>query len=109
MLLNRVDLLLEDEDGGMSTRRSIEESAEVESLTASLIDGLYKQIKTAEKKDTGIKKKKPTNFVGAKKQVITFEKNKRPTTAKKRNTSTKSRLFDYERAHKTASFRAAPD
>lgn len=42
VLLNRVDLLLEGDDyDGLSTRRSLEQSAEVESLTSSLIDGLY--------------------------------------------------------------------
>lgn len=46
VLLNRVDLLLGDDPNcdGLSTRRSMESSAEVDSLTSSLIDGLYKQI-----------------------------------------------------------------
>ena len=86
------------DDDTLSTRRSIEQSGEIESLTDSLIDGLYKQIKTNEKKqkmeEQGPKAKKATNFVGSKKQVVTFEKSMRPAQPKK--PSAKSRLFDYE-------------
>ena len=48
ILLNRVDNLLdgEDDESLSNTRRSIDSKADVESLTSSLIDGLYKQIKT---------------------------------------------------------------
>ena len=50
MLLNRVDELLDGSGGdGYSTRKSYDESVEVESLTSSLIDGLYKQVKKNEK------------------------------------------------------------
>ena len=42
ILLNRVDQLLDGGDDSLSTRRSIEQSGEVESLTESLIDGLFK-------------------------------------------------------------------
>ena len=47
VLLNRVDLLLGGDEDGLSTRRSLDfdDHEEVESLTSSLIDGLYKQVK----------------------------------------------------------------
>ena len=51
ILLDRVDNMLEGDDGALSTRRSIQDSAEVDSLTSSLVDGLFKQIKAAEKKE----------------------------------------------------------
>jgi len=41
-----VDQLLDNDDD--LTIKSVTESGEVESLTSSLIDGLYKQIKTNE-------------------------------------------------------------
>ena len=50
ILLNRVDQLLDGGDDSLSTRRSIEQSGDVESLTESLIDGLFKQIKTQDAK-----------------------------------------------------------
>ena len=44
ILLNRVDNLLDGEeyDDSLSMRQSIDSRADVESLTSSLIDGLYK-------------------------------------------------------------------
>ena len=45
------------------------------------------------------KQKKATNFVSSKKQVVTFEKKLRPPQPKKPNT--KSRLFDYEKNHRS--------
>ena len=51
ILLDRVDNMLEGDDGALSTRRSIQDSAEVDSLTSSLVDGLFKQINAAEKKE----------------------------------------------------------
>ena len=100
ILLNRVDMLLDGEDDNdpLSTRRSIDSRAEVESLTSSLIDGLYKQIKTndvREKRQTGKNKKGPTNYVGSKKQVVTYEKEYKPSQPKK--PAAKSRLFEYEK------------
>ena len=50
ILLDRVDALLDGDDteGPYSTRRSMERSDDLDSLTSSLIDGLYKQIKGSE-------------------------------------------------------------
>ena len=84
ILLNRVDNLLdgEEDESLCNTRRSIDSRADVESLTSSLIDGLYKQIKNndnREKKQSKGNKKGPTNYVGTKKQVVTYEKQYRPT------------------------------
>ena len=42
ILVNRVDALLGGDDDALSTRRSIDQSAEIESLTDSIIDGLFK-------------------------------------------------------------------
>ena len=102
ILLNRVDQLLDGGDDSLSTRRSIEQSGDVESLTESLIDGLFKQIKTQDakqKKNGGYKQKKGTNYVSGKKQVVTFEKTYSPTKQKRPTTATKSRLFEYEKTH----------
>ena len=77
VLLNRVDELLAGEDGTMSTRRSMDSSADVESLTSSLIDGLFNQVKNNERKQKsngGPTQKKGTNYVSGKKQVVTLEK-----------------------------------
>jgi len=74
VLFNRVDQLLGGEDdSGFSTRRSITESSDIESLTASLIDGLYKQIKTNDVKKKQLESKN-TNYVSSKKQVVTYDK-----------------------------------
>ena len=102
ILLNRVDQLLDGGDDSLSTRRSIEQSGDVESLTESLIDGLFKQIKTqgAKEKKSGYKQKKGTNYVSGKKQVVTFEKTYSPSKQKRPTTATKSRLFEYEKTHK---------
>ena len=71
ILLDRVDALLDGDetDGPLSTRRSMDRSEDVDSLTSSLIDGLYNQIKkgeSREKKQVN-KQKKPTNFHDSKK------------------------------------------
>lgn len=101
ILLNRVDGLLDgdDYDDSISTRRSIDSRAEVESLTSSLIDGLYKQITSNEarqKKQGQGNKKGATNYVGSKKQVVTYEKQYRPPQPTK--PAAKSRLFEYEKS-----------
>ena len=100
ILLNRVDMLLDGEDDNdmMSTRRSIDSRADMESLTSSLIDGLYKQIKSndvREKQVSGGTMRGPTNYVGSKKQVVTYEKQYKPSQPKK--PAAKSRLLDYEK------------
>ena len=93
VLLNRVDELLGDnEDGTMSTRRSMDSSADVESLTSSLIDGLFNQVKNHDKRP---QQKKGTNFVDGKKQVTTLENKQRRPEPKKSASKGKSRLFDY--------------
>lgn len=115
ILLDRVDQLLdlnplEESSSGQAipTYRSTEQSEELESLTSSLIDGLFSQLKKTDvrEKTTApcIKKKKaPTNYVGAKKQVVTFDKAsyaKKTSAAKK--PATKSRLFDYQQKQKAS-------
>lgn len=71
ILLDRVDNMLEGDDCALSTRRSIQDSAEVESLTSSLVDGLFKQIKATEKKEKknqgAPQQKSRTNLVSSKK------------------------------------------
>ena len=48
VLINRLDNILGEDEYGLSTRRSMDQSSEIESLTDSLIDGLFKQVKRNE-------------------------------------------------------------
>ena len=61
-------------------RKSINESGEVESLTSSLIDGLYKQIRTNE---IIVKKQEQSkaNYVSSKKQILTYKKKTKQTNS----------------------------
>ena len=104
ILLNRVDNLLDGEeyDDSLSMRQSIDSRADVESLTSSLIDGLYKQINNndnRQKKQSKGNKKGPTNYVSTKKQVVTYEKKYKPSQPKK--PVAKSKLFEYEKNYKS--------
>ena len=62
VLLNRVDQLLLQNDEEVSESYSEDQSSQVESLTSSLIDGLFKQMNTKEKP----KKKEATKHFGNK-------------------------------------------
>ena len=98
VLLNRVDKLLQMEDDEMTESYSEDQSSQVESLTSSLIDGLFKQMNTKDKP----KKKKATNhFENKGKQYYNHENAlKRKPVLPKNTAQGKSRLFDYEAKHK---------
>ena len=107
VLINRLDNILGEDEYGLSTRRSMDQSSEIESLTDSLIDGLFKQVKKNEAKNGGDKtQKKNTNYVSSKKQVVTYEKQQKKPAAKAqaKKPNAKSRLFDYESSHQQRTF-----
>lgn len=101
LLLNRVDDLFNGEESA-GVRRSRDDINQVESLTDSLIDGLYKQIKKQDKAGDEQSKSK----ISSKKQVLAYQKpsgtqskiqsSKTKTTSKKRLVSRdrESKFFD---------------
>ena len=75
LLLNRVDALFNGDEENNSMRRSQDDINQVESLTDSLIDGLYKQIQRQNQARQGQPKHKAgSSFSTSKKQILAYQK-----------------------------------